>query len=967
MRTPRLLPLIGVVFAFISLVPSYAEAQALSGYCGRETAFNNDSTNLTWQVDTASRVLTISGVGLMKDYSTDTKAPWYDWRYHIDRVVIGDGVTTVGTYAMYDMRMDSVQFGSGLERIREYGFYCSRHLRSVYMNDNMKQIEYHAFANCDSIRVVDMGNSPASIGSYAFAWCNKIRKVHFSRVKETQWESFSGCWELVDLNLGDSLYYLGARAFNGCNSLRSVHLPATLSSMSGGAFVYAYVLDTIEVDPANPVFTDGGVNVVLHKGDNVLVQGCRQSVIPAGTKGIAAYAFEGCVGLQSIVIPEGVEYVSSEAFQNCTGLQSVTFPNSITRAECNIFTNCTSLKTPVHNNRLFVYMPRSYKTPYSMPNTIREITCGAMQECDSLVSIRLSDSLELISSNAMNGCRSLLSLHIPDRVQNIQSYSLAGCSSLRSLSFPADLIQLGEGAINYCYSLDTITWNCKDAHLSWIFYDPNYYENAYLHEHMDWYHPFYGIRKQIRSFAFGDSVRVIPRYLCYEMENLTSLSFGTEVDSIEGHVFDGCNRISSVYWNARSGKDPILYTKSPFYPFRDTITSFTFGDSVRHIPAYICHGMGQLHRVLIPKKVETIGDYAFRYLGVLDSIAVDPANTHYDSRGGCNALIETATNNLMLGCYKTRIPSDIQSIDACAFRKVRNFTTAIIPEGVTSIGKEAFNGCVDLKTLSLPRKLTAINDYTFQDCDSLYNVVLPDSLWYVGLRAFANCTHLQQISLPESVELLDQYAFSGCSSLQNITCYAVTPPAIQQTTFLGTSCPIYVPCPSITAYRTAPIWTSYGKRVSGLYSYVLKARPNDFSYGRVTILQQPDCENNAILKADAIFGHEFVEWQDVDGNVLSTSPRYEFYVGEDMTVIGVFKVNLDALEGESASRLSVRVEQRNVLVLSDVNTTAALYDLTGHLVDAASVTGGAEAVLVAPESGVYIVRTPETSEKVMIH
>ena len=905
------------------------EAQSLSGYCGREVVYNNDSTNLTWQVDLSQRTLTIMGNGPMKDYSMDTKAPWYDWRYNIDRVEISNGVTTIGSYAMYEVMMDSVRFGSGIEYIYNYAFNNCDSLTSVYLGNNVRFIDNYAFASNDSLRVVDFGESPADIEYYAFAWNNAIHTVRCSRVKSIRWRVFEDCRSLVNLNLGDSLYHLGDHAFTGCSSLRKVFIPASVQQIDGGVFTYATVLDSIVVATANPSFnSNGNCNAIMRNSDNYLVNGCRNTIIPTHTKGIGYAAFEGCVGLQSAIIPDGAEYVGSYAFQDCAGLQTVSFPNSIRTSDCFAFYNCSSLNTPVYNNHLFAYLPHSYKGSYTMLNTIREICCGALMNCDSLTTITLSDSLERIRSYAFQGCQSLASLIIPDEVTDIESSAFTDCRSLNTIAFPAKLNNLGEYVLTGCYNLQHIIWNARDAHLSWLFYSD--YTEEQIRDQISWYHPFYNIRQQIQTFTFGDSVRVIPRYLCYEMENLTSLSFGCEVDSIEHQVFNGCVRISSIHWNARASADPLIFTLSPFYPFKDSITTFTFGDSVRHIPAYICHGMNRLHRLYIPKNVASIGNFAFRYMGVLDSISVDPANTHYDSRNGCNALMETSTNLLMLGCYKTQIPSNTQGIDAYAVRNVRNFPTANLPECVSFIGKEAFNGCVDLKTPTLPRKLEAINDYTFQDCDSLYSVILPDSLWYVGLRAFANCSHLQNITLPEGVELIDQYAFSGCNNLQNITCLALTPPAIQETSFRGTSCPIYVPCPSITTYRSAPVWTDYGTRVAGLYPYTLTARPNDYSYGRVTVLQQPDCENNAILQAEAIFGHEFISWQDPQGKVLSTDSQYEVYVDEDRTIIAVFKINLEALDGTPAEQQPVKMMRNGQLVIRHNNH---LYDATGRQIE----------------------------------
>ena len=391
--------------------------------------YNNDSTNLTWQVDLTQRTLIIMGNGPMKDYSVDTKAPWYDWRNNIDLVEIGNGVTTIGSYAMYEVMMDSVRFGSGIEYIYNYAFNNCDSLTSVYLGNNVRFIDNYAFASNDSLRVVDFGESPADIEYYAFAWNNAIHTVRCSRVKSIRWRVFEDCRSLVNLNLGDSLYHLGDHAFTGCSSLRKVFIPASVQQIDGGVFTYATVLDSIVVATANPSFnSNGNCNAIMRNSDNYLVNGCRNTIIPTHTKGIGYAAFEGCVGLQSAIIPDGAEYVGTYAFHDCAGLQTVSFPNSIRTSDCFAFYNCSSLNTPVYNNHLFAYLPHSYKGSYTMLNTIREICCGALMNCDSLTTITLSDSLERIRSSAFQGCQSLASLIIPDEVTDIES-SLGPCGA----------------------------------------------------------------------------------------------------------------------------------------------------------------------------------------------------------------------------------------------------------------------------------------------------------------------------------------------------------------------------------------------------------------------------------------------------------------------------------------------------------------------------------------------------------
>ena len=71
-------------------------------------------------------------------------------------------------------------------------------------------------------------------------------------------------------------------------------------------------------------------------------------------------------------------------------------------------------------------------------------------------------------------------------------------------------------------------------------------------------------------------------------------------------------------------------------------------------------------------------------------MSVDAGNTKYDSRGNCNAIIETETNTLLYGTKNTIIPNTVTSIGGGAFNGCSGLTTITIPNSVTSIGSSAF-------------------------------------------------------------------------------------------------------------------------------------------------------------------------------------------------------------------------------------------------------------------------------------
>ena len=74
----------------------------------------------------------------------------------------------------------------------------------------------------------------------------------------------------------------------------------------------------------------------------------------------------------------------------------------------------------------------------------------------------------------------------------------------------------------------------------------------------------------------------------------------------------------------------------------------------------------RLKSVTIPNSMTLIG-MSFAGCTGLESIIVESGNKRYDSRESCNAIIETATNRLILGCKNSSIPFSVDYIDDDAF------------------------------------------------------------------------------------------------------------------------------------------------------------------------------------------------------------------------------------------------------------------------------------------------------------
>ena len=267
---------------------------------------------------------------------------------------------------------------------------------------------------------------------------------------------------------------------------------------------------------------------------------------------------------------------------------------------------------------------------------------------------------------------------------------------------------------------------------------------------------------------------------------LTSITIPEGVVVIGNHVFSGCSKLKAVSLpnSLREIGDKAFCSTG--------LINITIPEGVETIGIRAFRECTHLKSIRISKSVAEIGKEMFVWSKNLESIIIDPENDSYDSRDNCNAIIETRTNTLISGCYKTVIPDSVSAIGNEAFWGCDNMTTIEIPNGVESIGRmaffkcknlqhvimadsvkkigfKAFYECGKLKSVKLSKGLEKIDGRAFQECYSLESADLPDGLKSIGRHAFWRCEKLNKLVIPDSVTTIHNSAFCNCSRLNAIT------------------------------------------------------------------------------------------------------------------------------------------------------------------------------------------------------
>ena len=384
-------------------------------------------------------------------------------------------------------------------------------------------------------------------------------------------------------------------------------------------------------------------------------------------------------------------------------------------------------------------------TSVSIPESVTIIGSAAFHDCVALSSITIPNSVTTIGDYAFCGCWVLSDVIISNSVTDINRMAFAWCVNLSSVTIPNTLTSIGDAAFGYSDNLTSVTselatplpiteevfTNRANATL----FVPVGSKAAY--EAADYWKEFKEI-KEIIMFADANVKALCVANWDTDGDGELSVAEAAAVTSL-GEVFMGANITS--------------------------FDEFKYFTGITEIPDW--HGFNDcttLTSIVIPASVTSICGSAFANCVELRSLTVDPDNNVYDSRNNCNAVIETATNKLVVGCAVSQIPY-----------------------GITTIGDAAFWGRWWMQKMIIPQTVTTIEGY-----------------------AFAFCISLHSIYLPASVSAIGEGAFTECGALTSVTVERKIPVEIAENVFTNrANATLYVPAGYMAAYQVSDYWKEF--------------------------------------------------------------------------------------------------------------------------------------------------------------
>lgn len=714
--------------------------------------------------------------------------------------------------------------------IGNYAFKNCTDLTAVSIPGSVTSIGEEAFRRCSALKSVSISEGMTWIGYGVFMYCTSLTSIVIpNSVEGLQGSCFEGCSALISISMGRGVSKIGTLTFSGCSNLKDVYVCASEIPALDNMYSYTtfqnvplaeatlhvpdYLIEKYKTrEPwskfgkilglgAEYGFNINGIFYLMvpsaeplavsvfdseeHVGNLDIPEAVTYGGKTYNVTSIGEGAFEGQVGITAITIPSGITSIGDNAFSGCTGVISVTI-NSNAIASLDAWEGSGNLE-------LSDYFGAQVKH-YTFDGGVSKIGDCVGYAFDEVETVTIGKSVTEIGEVVFCECPSLKSVTLGNNVKTIGEEAFCECPSLTSLFIPASVESIGMDAFIGSGFEQIVVESGNPA------YDSRNNCNAF-------------IETESNTLLLGSANTIIPDGVesiawgaFYQCRGLKSVNIPASVEFIDEFVFAYCSGLESIVvedgnevYDSRDNCNAIIETESN--TLMAGCNKTTVPNSVSTIGKASFSGSG-ISSLTIPDNVVSIGSLAFEeckdltslhigagltsigksedyergsaFIGCtsLSHIEVSADNTVFDSRNKCNAIIETATNTLILGCKGTIIPNDVVAIAEDAFEGC-NITTITIPASVAKIESSAFALCLNLQSIYCLRETPANAESNSFCWDNYENAILyvPNGCrnayqnadeWgrFYDIREF-DVTKLDGVTMAKNDVIRDTYDLTG--------------------------------------------------------------------------------------------------------------------------------------------------------------------------------------------------------------
>ena len=395
-------------------------------------------------------------------------------------VIIGDGVTTIGSYAFYNVGTDDgveelqVTLGSNIETIKNDAFNSCTKLKAITLPSKLKVIEQWAFSST-ALESITIPESVDSLGSRVFGECHSLANIHINDKAEAL-KMIAGYYGTFNYSEADKSVYLGRDLKLSENSAPFINVTAvefgpTITAISDNMFRDVTKLKSVIIgDGVTTIGSYAFYNVGTDDGVEEL-----QVTLGSNIETIKNDAFNSCSKLKAITLPSKLKVIEQYAF-NATALEAIIIPESVDSLGSRVFGGCNSLANIHINDKAealkmvagyygtfayedvevgkTIYIGRDLKLsensgPFSYP------------EGSQIKSVTFGDMVTTITPYMLNGASKMGNLVIGNGVTTIGSYAFYGVGTDDSIeelqvTMGANVETIGAGIFQNCSKLKQV-------------------------------------------------------------------------------------------------------------------------------------------------------------------------------------------------------------------------------------------------------------------------------------------------------------------------------------------------------------------------------------------------------------------------------------------------------------------------------------------------------------------------------